>query len=236
MATIVLVHGAGGRASQWFLVAPLLEAAGHEVLAVDLPCDEGAPLSAYVDSVVEAVGDRRGDLVLVAQSLAGLVAPLVCERVPVDLMVLLAAMVPVPGETGGEWWSGTGHAEAMAAQHLTDDSEEAVFLHDVPPEVLAVVEPPRDQDGVVFEDPSPMAAWPAVPTRFLLCRDDRFFPADWLRGVVRERLGIEPDEIPGGHCAYLSRPEVVAASVLSCWADVEGARRDGQGAEGHASA
>jgi hypothetical protein len=36
--------------------------------------------------------------------------------------------------------------------------------------------------------------------------EDRFFPAPWLRGVVRDRLGIVPDEVPGGHTLALSHP------------------------------
>ena len=43
-----------------------------------------------------------------------------------------------------------------------------------------------------------------------MCRDDRLFPANWLRGVVKERLGITPDEIAGGHCIALSRPKELA--------------------------
>jgi pimeloyl-ACP methyl ester carboxylesterase len=49
-----------------------------------------------------------------------------------------------------------------------------------------------------------------VPTRFLLCRDDRLLPADFLSRVVRECLGITPDEIDAGHCVALSRPKEVA--------------------------
>ena len=59
-----------------------------------------------------------------------------------------------------------------------------------------------------------------MPTRFVLCRDDRFFPAEWLRGVVRDRLGIEPDVIPGGHCAFWSHPTGWPSAVLGCWAEV----------------
>jgi pimeloyl-ACP methyl ester carboxylesterase len=221
VATFVLIHGAGGRASSWDLVAAELRSAGHETVAMDLPCeDDHAGLPEYRDAVLDAIGDRRGDLVLVAQSLGGLTAPLVADRVPVDLIVLLTAMVPVPGETGGQWWANTGQAEAVAAQGLPDDSEEALFLHDVPAEVLAASEPPRDQSGRVMEDPFPLDAWPAVPTRFLLCTDDRFFPPDWMRGVVRDRLGIEPDEVPGGHCAFLSRPQEIAAAILRGWSDL----------------
>ncbi len=58
-----------------------------------------------------------------------------------------------------------------------------------------------------MEEPWPLESWPDVPTRFILSRHDRFFPAEWQRGVVRDRLGIEPDEIDGGHCPALSRPD-----------------------------
>ena len=66
----------------------------------------------------------------------------------------------------------------------------------------------------------PASGWPEVPTRFLLCSDDRFFPPEWMREVVRERLGIEPDEVPGGHCAYLSRPHELAAAIHRCWMEL----------------
>ena len=49
-----------------------------------------------------------------------------------------------------------------------------------------------------------------MPTKFLLCRDDRFFPAAFMHRVVRERLGITPDEIDGGHLPALSRPKELA--------------------------
>jgi hypothetical protein len=67
----------------------------------------------------------------------------------------------------------------------------------------------RDQSGTPFEKPWPLDSWPDVPTRFLLCQDDRFFPAAFQRRVVRERLGIDPDEMPGGHLPALGHPEVL---------------------------
>lgn len=214
MTTFVCIHGAGGRGSYWDLVAAELAPRGHEVVAMDLPCEDEVGLDAYVDAVLDAIGDRRGDLVLVAQSLGGFIAPLVATRVPVDEIVLVAAMVPRPGETGGEWWAATGHAEAVAAQGLPDESPETLFTHDVPPDVLEAAGPPRDQAGAMLEEPWPLAAWPDVPTRFLACRDDRFFPSGWLRGIVRDRLGIETTEIPGGHCAFLSQPRALADALV----------------------
>jgi pimeloyl-ACP methyl ester carboxylesterase len=217
MATFVCIHGAGGHGAYWTLVGAHLERRGHRAAAMDLPCDQPVGLDRYTSAVVQAIGDPGGDeLVVVGHSLGGLIAPLVCAHVPVDLLVLVAAMVPRPGETGAEWWLNVGHEDAIAAQGLPDDTSETLFTHDVPPAVLASVPPPRDQTATLFEEPWPLESWPDVPTRFVLCRDDRFFPAAWLRDVVRHRLSIEPDEIPGGHCAFLSQPEALADALERC--------------------
>jgi len=83
-----------------------------------------------------------------------------------------------------------------------------MFFHDVPAEVVeeAFTRGERHQSDTPFAKPWPLRAWPDVPTRFLLCRDDRFFPAEFMRRVVRERLGITPDEMDGGHLPALNRP------------------------------
>jgi len=205
MSTYVLIHGAGSDSWYWHLVVPRLRAVGHDVVAVDLPCDDDAAgLQEYADTVVEAVGDHR-DLILVAQSLGGFTAPLVCDRLPVKLLVLVAAMTPRPGESPGEWWANTGH-------EFPDPFDPAVvFAHDLPPELATEsLRHLREQSGTPFEKPWPLRAWPDVPTRFLLCRDDRFFPAQFQRRVVRDRLGIVPDEMDGGHLPALARPEELA--------------------------
>src|SRR5687768_9583837 len=120
MATYVLIHGAASDSWYWHLVAPELRALGHDVLTPDLPSDDdSAGLSEYADFVVDAIGDRR-DVVLVAQSMGGFTAPLVCERVPVDLLVLVAAMVPLPGESPGDWWTNTGWEHARREQAERD--------------------------------------------------------------------------------------------------------------------
>ncbi|HWJ63650.1 MAG TPA: alpha/beta hydrolase [Acidimicrobiales bacterium] len=218
MATFAFIHGAGGRGSDWQLAADELHARGHGTVLVDLPCDQPVGLDAYADAVVAAVGDAS-DVVLVAHSLGGLTAPVVATRIPVEALVFVTAMVPLPGERGGEWWGNTGHSAAFEAQRLPDDSDETVYLHDVPPDVLAASEPPRDQTGEVLDDPNPIERWPDVPTAFLICADDRFFPAPWMADVVRDRLGIEARSIPGGHCPYLATPVTTAAAIERAWLD-----------------
>ncbi|MGN9906544.1 alpha/beta fold hydrolase [Phytohabitans sp. LJ34] len=218
MARYVLVPGAGGAAFYWHRVAPLLRGGGHDVVAVDLPAgDDAAGLEEYADVVVEAIGGRTGGIVLVGQSMGGLSAPLVAARVPVDLMVLLNAMIPRPGESGGEWWENTGQAAASAEMAAREGRSaefdlETWFFHDVPAEVTAAVlargEP--SQSGTPFEKPWPLDAWPDVPTRLLQARDDRLFPLEFQRRQARERLGIEIDVMPGGHLVALSRPAELA--------------------------
>jgi len=211
MATYVLIHGAGDVGWSWHLVEAELRNRGHDVVAPDLPCDdEAAGLAEYADTVIDAIGDRT-NLIVVAQSLGGFTAPLVCARVPVDLLVLASAMIPLPGETPGDWWDNTGYEAARQEQDERDgrapDDDIALFLHDVPPDLAAeALRRGRNQSGTPFARPWPLAAWPDVPTRFLLFRDDRFFPPAFMRRVVRERSGIIPDEMGGSHCTALSRP------------------------------
>jgi pimeloyl-ACP methyl ester carboxylesterase len=206
--TYVLIHGAGGCAWYWHLVVDELARRGRAAVAMDLPCDDdSAGLAQYVDAVMQAVGERT-QLTVVAHSLGAFTAPLLCDRVPVDLLVLLAAMVPAPGEPPRDWWENTRWADARQPEiERHGDSEEAAFLHDVPPALAAeVTARVRHQSGTPFETPWPLEAWPDVATRFLLCRDDRFFPAEFQRRVVRERLGITADEMGGGHLPMLARP------------------------------
>jgi hypothetical protein len=65
--------------------------------------------------------------------------------------------------------------------------------------------------------PWPLDALPDVSTRFVLCTEDRFFPPDFLRRVVAERLGLVPDEIAASHCVALSHPKELADILRSCW-------------------
>ena len=218
MATYALIPGAGGDPWEWHLLTGELEARGHEVVPVQLPAgDERAGWSEYADAVVEAIGDTRG-VVLVAQSLAGFTAPLVADRVPIDLIVLLNAMIPLPGETGNEWWANTGQHEAEQAYFAsvglppgTADDEVALYFHDVAAEIVeeAATHIP-EQTMTPMEQDWPRDSWPDVPTRVLIGRDDRLFPAEFQLRVAKDRLALDGVVIEGGHMVALSHPGEVA--------------------------
>ena len=160
-------------------------------------------------------------MVVVGQSTGGSTAPLVAARRPVRLLVLVAlnAMVPRPGETGGEWWDAVGQADARAAHareqdRPADDDGTTDFSHDVPPEVGAAgAAHATARSGTPSTEPWPLAAWPDVPTRVLAGRDDRLLPLALQRRVARERLGLDVDEVPGGHLVALSRPAELAGRL-----------------------
>ncbi len=220
MSNFVLIPGAGGAAWYWSRVVPLLQGAGHEAVAVDLPGDdESAGLPEYARLVLEAIGGRD-DVALVAQSLGGFTAPLVCQRAAVRELVLVNAMIPAPGETPGAWWDNTGWAAAQqsaakAHGYSTEFDTDTYFLHDVSPDVAAEGEPhQRPEANAVFESVCTFTDWPRIPTRVLTGQADRFFPLDFQRRVARERLGVEPDVVPGGHLLALANPDGVANYLL----------------------
>lgn len=226
MTTFILIHGVGDVGWSWHLVRRELEARGHRVFTPDLQADDDAlTLTDYADAVVEEVdvgGGAVGDVVVVGHSFGGFTAPLVAERLSADTLVLLAGMIPAPGEAPDQWWANTGLAQAVRAQSardggLTANTDPLVsFFHDVP---RALAEDALSRERAHPSAASmaavwPAAAWPAVSTRVLICADDRFFPVGFMRRVSEERLGIVPDEISGSHCVMLSRPVEVAERLM----------------------
>jgi pimeloyl-ACP methyl ester carboxylesterase len=200
MATYALIHGAYDVGWYWHLVERELRQRGHRKVAPDLPIeDDDASLLDHARFVVDAMDETDGELIIVGQSWGGYIAPIVAHLAEADRLVLVAPMIPRPGETDDEMWKATGWTFPAG--------EADAFYHDVDPALAAEAKSrERAQSETTGSDPWPLDAWPAVPTHVIIGRDDRFFPADWLRGVVRDRLGIEPDELPGGHTLALSRP------------------------------
>ena len=234
MSTYALIPGGGGDPWEWQRLAPELEARGHEALAIRLPSeDNSAGWTEYADAVMDAMGDRR-DIVVVAASMGGFTAPIVCTRRPVELLVLLNAMIPVAGETFNAWWSNIDSGSARRAYHAsiglepTDaDDDAVVYYHDLPAELRAEAQARtwQDQSMTPLDDPWPLPAWPEVRTRVVAGRHDRMFPLDFQRRIARERLGRDVDEIDGGHMVAMSNPGALAHRLETHRLEARRARR-----------
>src|SRR5215218_7639542 len=209
MPTVALIPGAGGAAWYWSRVKPLLEGAGYKAVAVDLPGnDNSAGLQKYAEIVVNEVAGER-DLVLVAQSLGGFTAPLVCARAAVRTLIFVNAMIPCPGETAGDWWDNVGARDAQIERARREGysetfDAETYFLHDVSAEIASEgAKYERQEAGASFSEPCTFDGWPPVPIYVVAGEDDRFFPLEFQRRIARKRLAAEVDTLPGGHLIAL---------------------------------
>lgn len=220
----VLIPGAGGSVWYWHRVAELLASAGVEPISVELPMDDdAADFFTYADIACRAVAHSERPVVVVGQSMGAFTAPMVAARVPTSKLLLVNPMVPSPGESAGQWWEATGQKSAMIANFrrigLGDKEFDVVddFFHDVPAELRdeALRQPEPRESDTPFEQPWPLPAWPQVPTVVIAGRDDRLFPLDFQRRVVRDRLGLDVDAMPGGHLMALSQPEELTRRLLA---------------------
>lgn len=207
MSDFLLVPGAGCDAGYWHLVAGRLAELGHRGIPVQLPCeDDAAGLEEYAGCITAAAGGLSAP-VIVAHSFGAFSAALAAARLQPRLLVYASAMVPRPGEKAGDWFGNTGW-------HAASEDFGALFYSGIEPrEKASVFE--RRQSETPGSQPWPLPELPAVPVRAVVFAGDRFFPPGFMRGVVRDRLGIEADSVPGGHLAMITHPGELASLLVS---------------------
>ncbi len=223
---IVLVHGSYHGAWCWDLLRPELEGLGHRVVTPELPISDPALGATDYARVVADAMDADRPSALVGHSSSGLILPLVAELRPVHAMVFLASFLPVPGVSANEQRArepidGRVPPANPEWTHLGDDvwavgpnTATELFFNDVPADLASwAVDRLRPQAYRVMKEPSPLTAWPAVPSRVIVCADDRAINPEWVRSSARERLGVEALEIAGGHSPFLTRPAELAAVI-----------------------
>ena len=220
---IALVHGSYQDASCWEFLTPELERLGHRVITMDLPIgDPRLGAAAYADAV-EAALPADSEPVLVGTSMSGLVIPIVAARRPVRRLIFLAAFLPVPGLSANEQRAAepidspirSAHAEWIdkgddvwmvgpntATERLWQDAKPAVARW--------AIQRLRPQCYRVMNEKTPLAAWPDVESRSIVCRDDRAINPDWVRSSSLLRIGTTAVEIDGGHSPFLTRPAELA--------------------------
>jgi hypothetical protein len=217
----VLIHGAYHGAWCWARLGTELEGRGHAVVAPDLPTeDPDAGAEAYAAAVLESIPGPAADTIVVGHSLAGLILPLVAGLTPTRRMVFLCALVPVAGMSFDAQHVDTNtgfvpsevpvaHPDGSASWPVQGAVE--MFFHDCDPDLARdAARRLRRQHWRITQETTPLAVWPDVPASSVIATGDRAVAPVYLQRVARDRLGVEPVEIAGGHSPFLARPAELA--------------------------
>jgi pimeloyl-ACP methyl ester carboxylesterase len=230
MTTYALVHGAWHGAWCWERLTPLLQQAGHDVVTMDLPSEDGtATFDSYADVVCAALTACDDDLVLVGHSYGGNTVPLVAARRPIRHLVYLCAMIPDIGRSlfdqlsdelemlNPAYEQGLSVPDEQLRQVWTDlEIACAMFYGDCDePTTKAALDRLRPQSAHPAIQPCSLAKFPDVRTTYVVCSEDQTIRPDWSRQTARERIGAELIELPGDHSPFYSRPSVLADVLLS---------------------
>jgi hypothetical protein len=227
VVTFVLVHGAWHGSWCWERVVPELEKRGHRALTVDLPiADPTAGVDEYVAAVADVLAEAGDDPVLVAHSLSGLIAPVVADRHRVARIIYLGAILPAPGESllARLEPEGVLASDYFGALEVGEDGT-AAFPPDLAADVFYGDCTPDDRDWAVSQlgrqaftvaaGPCPLAAMPSVPSDYIVLQDDATLSPAWCRQAARDRLGVEPHELPGSHSPFITRPDELADLLVA---------------------
>ena len=230
MATFALVHGAWHGPWSWERVTGPLGDRGHEVVVPDLPSEDTEfGLGDYADTIERALGDAD-DVVVVPHSLGGLVGPVVAARRPLRALVYVCALVPEPGLSFSDQlaaseervllFEGGREVDDQGRSHWPDpDTTASTMYPDLSPEDARwAVEHLRRQAQKSQGEISP-APPPGLRTESIVGAYDRLVSPAWSRRVARERLGVEPVDIPTGHFPMITHPELLADELSRLAAD-----------------
>lgn len=229
MSTFALVHGAWHGSWCWDALSPAIRAAGHDVVAVDLPSDDPeASFTDYADEVIRALDAHSEDVVLVGHSLAGQTIPLVAARRPLRRLIYLCALLPEPGRSlrqqfqdepdmlVAEYREGVEVVDDQGTTRWVDPERARYTLYgDCSAEVArAAAARLRPQATTPYDGVCALERLPATPAAYVLCTEDRLVNPDWSRRRAA-RHGIPLVEFSGSHSSFLSRPGELSEVLLA---------------------
>lgn len=232
--TVVLVHGAWSGPWGWHRITPILEAAGHTVVAPALPSHGAdrlpvfsATLEAFADVVLAAVDAAPGQVTLVGHSMGGAVISVVAEARPdrIQRAIYLSAYLLRDGESifqlaGSDADSQLGPAlqidETAGVAGVDPDAFVELFFHDCGPDVKAL-----GRSLLLPEPLGPLATpirvtdgnFGRVPRTYVLTTGDRVVSPSLQRRMIDATPVEQVIELDTGHASYLAQPERLAEII-----------------------
>jgi pimeloyl-ACP methyl ester carboxylesterase len=214
---VVLLHSTGQGATGWARVGAALAERGHRAHAPELPSDPGLLAADFAGLIRRHVGPVA-DPVVLAHSGAGPLLPAAARALGASRQVWLAAWVPDPAasfaEDTGRHLRDAFNPDWIGKDPIEDDAAAAFLYHDCDQAALAWALETRRLflPRGVYGERVPLA--PEIPSTYIVAAHDRTIRPGWQRRMARERLGVEPVELPAGHCPNVSQPERLAGLIL----------------------
>ena len=215
---IILVHGAWADASSWSKVIPILQKAGHRVIAVQLSEHSLADDVATVKRAIQLVG---GPIVLVGHSYGGEVITNAAYNIPdIKGLVYVAAFAPNEGQSLGDFVD----VKKLPKDLLIIDSGgfayinpamfAGAFAQDVnstEANIMAVVQKPFNTS--IFAEKSGPPAWKQLPTWYQISENDHMIPPDVER-MFAKQMNATAISLPSSHASLVSHPNEIAKLIL----------------------
>ena len=216
---IVLVHGGWADGSSWSKEIPTLEAAGHRVIAVQLPLHSMADDVATVKRAIDLVG---GPTILVGHSYGGFVITNAAYNNPnVTGLVYVAAFAPDMGQSLSDFVDATKFPEGLLIPdsggflYLNSTLFQNSFAQDVnstEASMMAAEQKPFNQS--LFTEKSGPPAWKQLPTWYQISENDRMIPPD-VQHSFAERMNATTISLNASHASLVSHPKEIAELILN---------------------
>jgi hypothetical protein len=214
VSDVVLIHSTGQGAAGWERVVQALTRRGQTAHVVELPSDPDLLAADYAGLIRRHVGAVAAPIVL-AHSGAGPLLPAAARALQACHQVWLAAWVPDPEASFFEEIDrhprAAFHPDWIGKDPIEDDAVAAAFLyHDCDEATLEWALSTRRLFLPLGVYGQRLSLAPEIPSTYIVAAHDRTIRPEWQRRMARERLGVEPLEIPSGHCPNVSRPDRLA--------------------------
>jgi len=214
---IVLVHGLWADGSSWSKVIPILQKAGHKVIAVQLPLHSLADDVATVKRAIDLVG---GPVTLVGHSYGGFVITNAgYNNKNVTGLVYVAAFAPDQGESLVNFVPvaslppGLLVFDSGGFAYLNPKMFHGAFVQDAnatEAETMAVVQKPAHQSLLTEKSGPP--AWKQLPTWFAVSENDRIIPPDTER-MFAKRMNATTISLNSSHASLVTHPDEIAELI-----------------------
>ena len=215
---IVLVHGTYVDASSWSKVIPILQNAGHKVIAVQLPLHSLADDIATVKRAIDLVG---GPVILVGHSYGGFVITNAAYNNPnVKGLVYIAAFAPNAGQSLSNFVDVTKLPKGFLVFdsggfiYLNPEMFPQAFAQDIDvaqAKVMAAAQKPFNQS--ILAEKSGPPAWKQLPSWYQISENDHAIPPDAER-MFAKQINATTISLRSSHASPLSHPNEVAQLIL----------------------